>query len=114
MLDTLKGSIGHVASGYFIDRMAYICLDQPWLVDASVHFLFLSNLSIIDRSWGARGYRYAMMTAGRMGERLYIAATAMGIGCCGIGAFYDRNAANLIGLNDDSKLLYLVAIGHGE
>jgi len=114
MLDTLKGSIGHVIPGSFMDRMAYICLDQPWLADAAVHFLFLSNLDIIDRSWGARGYRYAMMTAGRMGEKLYVAATAMGIGCCGIGAFYDRNAANLIGLNDDSKLLYLVAVGPGE
>ena len=64
-----------------------------------------------DRTWGARGYRYAMLTAGRMGQRLYVAATAMGLGCCGIGALYDGEAAALLGLHGASKLLYLVAVG---
>ena len=46
-----------------------------------------------------------------MGERLYIAATAMGLGCCGIGALYDEEAAEQTGLNKDSRLLYLVGVG---
>jgi len=52
-----------------------------------------------------------MMTAGRMGERLYLSATAMGFGCCGIGALYDEEAAQLLGLQGASRLLYLVAVG---
>jgi nitroreductase len=35
----------------------------------------------------------------------------MGLGCCGVGAFYDEEAAKLLGLNKASSLLYLVAIG---
>ena len=46
-----------------------------------------------------------------MGQRLYVAATAMGLGCCGIGALYDGEAAALLGLNEASVLLYLVAVG---
>ena len=111
LLDTLRESVGLVASGLFMGKMAHICLDQAWLTNAAIHFLFLTNLDILDRTWGARGYRHAMMTSGRMGERLYIAATAMGLGCCGIGAFYDDEAAELIGLNEDSRLLYLVGVG---
>jgi nitroreductase len=65
----------------------------------------------LQRAWGPRGYRYAMMTAGRLGQRLYIAATAMGLGCCGIGALYDGEARELLGLNESSRLLYLVAVG---
>ena len=76
-----------------------------------MHVLFFANLEILERCWGSRGYRYAMLTAGRLGERLYVAATAMGIGCCGIGAFYDGEAAVSLGLNDHSRLLYLVALG---
>ncbi len=90
---------------------AHICLDQAWLAQAAVHFLFFSNLDLLDSTWGARGYRYAMLTAGRMGERLYLTATALGLGCCGIGAFYDWEAAELLGLNPKSRLLYLVAVG---
>lgn len=111
LLDTSEESTGLVRSGSFMDIMSHICLDQAWLAHASVHVLFLSNLDLLDRTWGVRGYRYAMMTAGRMGERLYIASTALGMGCCGIGAYYDRDAAELIGLNKESSLLYLVAVG---
>jgi SagB-type dehydrogenase family enzyme len=111
LLDTTEASVGLVTSGDFIESMAHICLDQQWLTNAAAHFLFLTNLDLVDRTWGARGYRYAMLTAGRMGQRLYMAATAMGLGCCGIGALYDGEAAELLGLNEASKLLYLVAVG---
>jgi SagB-type dehydrogenase family enzyme len=111
MQDASTGSVGRVCGGFFMDSMAHICLDQAWLSNAVVQFLFMTNLKTLDRKWGARGYRYAMMAAGRMGERLYLSATAMGLGCCGIGAFYDDEAAELLGINRESQLLYLVAVG---
>jgi SagB-type dehydrogenase family enzyme len=111
LLDTTKASLGLVTSGDFIASMAHICLDQQWLANAAMHFLFLTNLELMDRTWGARGYRYAMLSAGRMGQRLYLAATAIGMGCCGIGALYDGEAAERLGLNEGSRLLYLVAVG---
>jgi nitroreductase len=73
--------------------------------------LFLVDLASLDRTWGARGYRYAMTAAGRLGHRVYLAATALGLGCCGIGAFYDREVADLLGLDVTARLLYLVAVG---
>ena len=111
LLDGLSKSIGPAAAGSFIRQMTRICLDQAWLAQAAVHFLLMSNLRQLDEQWGPRGYRYALMTAGRLGERLYLAATALGLGCCGIGALYDQEAADLLGLNADSRLLYLLAVG---
>ena len=111
LLDTTKASLGLVTYGDFMESMAHICLDQQWLGNAAAHFLFLTNLELMDRTWGARGYRYAMLSAGRMGQRLYMAATAMGMGCCGIGALYDGEAAERLGLGEASRLLYLVALG---
>jgi nitroreductase len=72
----------------------------------------MSNLEILEKQWGARGYRHAMMTAGRLGHAVYLGATALGLGACGIGALYDREARELLGLNGESALLYLVAAGH--
>jgi nitroreductase len=71
----------------------------------------MSNLAELDRHWGPRGYRYAMLTAGGIGQALYLGAAALGLGCCGIGALYDGEARGLLGLNADSALLYLVAVG---
>ncbi len=112
LLDGNKESWGLVAAGDFMARSTSICLDQEWLVNAGVHFLFLANLDVLEKTWGSRGYRYAMLTAGRLGQRLYVAAEALGMGCCGIGALYDGEAMNMLGLNESSRLLYLVAVGN--
>ncbi len=112
LLDPVRQKSGQVFSGNMIEKMASVCLDQAWLKHAAVHFVFMSNLAMLETRWGARGYRYAMLTAGRLGHCLYLGATAMGLGCCGIGALYDNEAQNLLGLNDESALLYLVAVGN--
>jgi SagB-type dehydrogenase family enzyme len=112
LLDRKKESWALVSPAELMARSTSVCLDQEWLVNAGVHFLFLANLDVLDKEWGPRGYRYAMLTAGRLGERLYVAAEAMGLGCCGIGALYDGEAAEMLGLNQSSRLLYLVAVGN--
>jgi SagB-type dehydrogenase family enzyme len=111
LLDSLGSSLRPVVSGNFLADMSRACLDQAWLAYGALHFVFLTHFPWLESHWGPRGYRYAMMSAGRMGQRLYLAATAMGLGCCGIGAFYDGEASLLLGLNEDSRLLYLVAVG---
>lgn len=102
---------GLVKAGRFNSEMAHICLDQGWMAGAALHVVFISQLELLETTWGGRGYRYAMLKAGCAGERLYLAASALGLGCCGIGAFYDREAAALPGLGDASKVLYVVAVG---
>ena len=111
LLDSAADAIGNVHGTDLIPQMTAACLDQTWLKNAAAHFLFMTNLEKLDQVSGPRGYRYAMMTAGRLGHIIYLTATAMGLGCCGIGAFYDREAEQLLGLNRSSALLYLVAVG---
>lgn len=111
LLDPENRRIGLAAMGDKIREMATVCLDQEWLANSALHFLFMTNLDFIDRSRGARGYRHALMTAGRLGQAIYLGATALGLGCCGIGALYDGEARALLGLNDESALLYVVAVG---
>jgi len=111
VLDLEQGEMALSSQGFMTDKMAHVCLDQAWLANSALHFVFLTNLKLLDETWGPRGYRYAMLTAGRLGQRIYLATTAMGIGCCGIGAFYDDEAAHILGLNEQTRLLYLVAAG---
>jgi SagB-type dehydrogenase family enzyme len=111
LLDRTNRRFGLIGKGHLVDRMAHACLDQLWLRNANIHFLFFSDLDLLEQFRGTRGYRYANMGAGRLGERIYIMASALGLGCCGIGAFYDLEAADITGLNKSSQLLYLVATG---
>ncbi len=111
LLDPEKAQMGTIQNGDLTSRMSRTCLDQAWLARAALHVLVLADLEALDRTWGARGYRYAMLAAGRIGHRVYLAATALNLGCCGIGAFYDGEAGELLTLGGTSRLLYLVATG---
>lgn len=91
--------------------LARVCLDQAWIGRAAMNFLLAADLAAMEAALGARGYRYVMMHAGRVGQRLYMAAQELGLGCCGIGAMYDKEAAALLGLNHGSVLLYAVSAG---
>ena len=102
---------GLLKPGSFVAQMAGVCLEQLWLANAGALFSFVANLKALDDSCGARGYRHAMMEAGVLAQLLYMGSTALGLGCCGIGAFYDNEARVLLDLDDDSYMLYLVAVG---
>ncbi|MGQ9859610.1 MAG: SagB/ThcOx family dehydrogenase [Thermodesulfobacteriota bacterium] len=92
-------------------RMARVALEQGWMSRASIHVLLMSNLEALETRLGPRGYRYAMLAAGSLGQRIYLAGTALGMGACGVGAFYDHEAAGVLGLNGESRLLYLLTVG---
>ncbi len=110
-IDRTQRRFGVIQEGIFGEKIAHTCLNQEWLKNAGLHFIFTCNIDELDKKYGPRGYRYAMMNAGKIGQLLYITATSLGLGCCGIGAFYDDEAMNLLDLDGDSRLLYLVAVG---
>jgi len=100
-----------MAEGRFAPKLANVCLDQEWIKAAGINFLFMANLKELEKAFGPRGYRYIMFNAGRIAQRIYLAAHDLGFGCCGIGALYDEEAKSLLELNEDSALLYGVAAG---
>ena len=110
-IDPHTHAIGQVHPGAFSAEMARIALNQQWMESAGLQFFFVAPLSVIETLWGPRAYRYTMISAGRLAHRIYLGATALGLGCCGIGAFYDQNASDLLRLNNSSALLYIVAAG---
>jgi SagB-type dehydrogenase family enzyme len=110
-IDPHAHAIGQVRSGEFSADMSRIALNQQWMESAGLQFFFVAPFSVSETLWGPRAYRYAMISAGRLAHRIYLGATALGLGCCGIGAFYDRDASTLLGLNPLSALLYMVAAG---
>jgi SagB-type dehydrogenase family enzyme len=59
-----------------------------------------------------RTYRYVLMEAGHIGQNIYLAATAMGLGTCAVGAFLDQELNGLIGLDGQGETaLYLFPVG---
>jgi SagB-type dehydrogenase family enzyme len=92
-------------------RAARACLDQAWVGRAALNLVLWADPKRLRQTAGERGYAQAMLAAGRAGQRLYLAATALGLGCCGVGAFYDDELALAAGLPQGVWPLYLIAAG---
>ena len=59
-----------------------------------------------------RTYRYVMMETGHVGQNLYLAATALGLGVCAVGAFFDDALNDLLGLDGQTEAaLYITSVG---
>jgi SagB-type dehydrogenase family enzyme len=91
--------------------LARAALGQLWVGQASLVLVLWADLEALDESHGPRAYRHAMLAAGRAGQKLYLAATALGLGCCGVGAFYDQEVARYAWLPEKGRALYLLACG---
>ena len=89
-------------------------LDQDVIGDAAAIFVLAIDRSALaaDAAGAARGYRHAFIESGLLGERVYLEAGARGLGVCAVGAFYDEEAAALVG-NDPAQewIVHFAALG---
>ena len=86
--------------------------EQHWAAKASVVFYWSMVPYRAEWRYGIYAHRIAMMDIGHVGENLYLAATALGLGTCGIGAFQHELCCRLFGLDDKEEyIVYTAPVG---
>ncbi len=87
-------------------------LGQRMCAAAAVVFLWTGVFPRSKWKYRQRAYRYVYLDAGHIGENLYLAATALGLGCCTVGALFDDDLNALLGVDgEEESVLYLGAVG---
>lgn len=87
-------------------------IGQTMLGQAQVCFVLSAIFQRTRWKYRERTYRYVLLEAGHIGQNLYLAATAMGLGACAVGAFLDDNLNDLLGLDgEEEAVLYIIAVG---
>ena len=104
-LDLLKdGDLG--------PRIAAVCLDQSMARQAAA---VLAWTVVVPRSqWKylQRCYRYVYMDLGHLGQNFYLVAEALQLAACTIGAIYDDEGNDLLGIDGiDESLSYVGVVG---
>ncbi len=87
--------------GDFSQKAGYLYLEQYNLAAQGALALFLTS--------SGENYQALYQKAGIIGHRLYIAAEYLGLGCSGIGAYYDDEVNAF--LENDEMVLYALAVG---
>jgi len=104
--------LAQLAQGDFSVALAQACLGQSACAEAPV---VLACGAVVDRcawKYGDRAYRYIYMDAGHMGAQVQLAAVALGLASVNIGAFFDDEVNNLLGLDGQREIVvYLTAVG---
>lgn len=97
--------------GNVADRLLHLSLGQEIAYHSAAVLIFAAPAAAALDRYGDRAYRYLHLEAGVIGERFQLAAGAMELGACGIAGFFDDEAAELVGIESDDWVLYLVTIG---
>ena len=85
---------------------------QEFCGAANVVFMKVINWEDMAYPDGDRGYRYACLRAGLMGEGLYLQGSALNLAVCGVGYFEDGSIGKLLGLEPNQEAcLYITAVG---
>lgn len=101
-------------SGDFRSETYFMCLGQDLASECAFALVHTADLAALAEAYGDRGYRYACMDAGQIGERLNLWAVHQGLGSSGIGGYYDDQANELLGAPLAHGILYISLVGVPE
>lgn len=98
--------------GHFGPELCEAGLGQEMLEEAACVFVWTAIVRRSKWKYRERAYRYIYMDVGHIGQTLYLAATALDIGCCAVGAFFDEEVDRVIGVDGKNEIsVYVGAVG---
>ncbi|HUX07437.1 MAG TPA: SagB/ThcOx family dehydrogenase [Acidobacteriota bacterium] len=83
------------------DDLTVACMGQRFIAKANAFLVISLDFARLEAP-GA--YRIAGLDAGIVGQFAYLAAEALGAGCCGIGAFFEDELSRLIGYDGSDRI----------
>jgi SagB-type dehydrogenase family enzyme len=111
-LDTENFQLELVRPGFCGEDIALACLDQQFMSQAAVVFIWTAVFRRNFQKYGNRGFRYVLLDAGHICQNTLMAAEATGGGGCPVAAFFDEEMNRIVGVDGtEEATLYLAAIG---
>ena len=99
-----EGDLGRAA--------AQTALGQEMVASSGVVFVWTSVTARCKSKYGERGYRYMYLDAGHIGAHVSLAAEALGLGTCAIGALFDDEVNDLLGVDGvEETVVYMTSVG---
>lgn len=99
--------------GDFSRKVAVAALAQRMCSEAAVVFIWTAIFARSKWKYNQRAFRYIYLDAGHIAQNLALAATSIGLGSCQIGAFFDDEVNQIIGVDGvQESAIYLSSVGH--
>jgi len=93
--------------------LAEAALDQEFIDEAPIDLVFCVNPRRPAQRYGERGRNlYCILDTAASVENALLAAHALGLGTCWVGAFHDNMVARVLGLPPDMRVVAIVPLGY--
>jgi SagB-type dehydrogenase family enzyme len=113
--DVKKHQLEQLKRGDFRTDIARAALDQDMAYSANAVFVWTGIFERSKWKYKQRAYRYVYLDAGHIAENLALAAVALGLGTCQIGALYDEEVNALIDIDGaEESILYMSTVGYPQ
>ena len=110
--DVVEFRLSLIKEGDFSRPIAGAALNQDLAADAAVVFIWVAVIQRCRQKYRQRAYRYIYLDCGHIAQNLYLAATALNLGCCGIAAMFDDEVNDLVGVDGkEETAIYLATVG---
>jgi SagB-type dehydrogenase family enzyme len=101
-----------LAEGAFGPHLAHAALGQGFVADAAAVVVWTAVLPRCSWKYGPRALRYLGLDLGHVCQNLALAAQALGLSCCPVAAFLDRELNAVLEVDgSDEFAYYLAAVG---
>jgi SagB-type dehydrogenase family enzyme len=91
--------------------VAGAALEQSCIEEAPLLFVFAAVVKRTEAHYGDRAERYVQIEAGCAAENLMLEAAALGLGSVAIGAYYDDDVNEVLGLQKGCEAYLIVPVG---
>ena len=100
-------------TGHLGHDIVMAALNQKMCIEAAAIFIWTAVFGRSKWKYKQRAYRYVYLDAGHIAGNLTLAATAVGLGTCQIGAIFDDEVNAIIGVDGkEESAIYLSLVGH--
>ncbi len=106
------GSLKRMWDGDARNALARASLGQMWMSRAPINLVITAEYARICGKYGDRGVRYAMIEAGHVGQNIFLAAEALGLGAGIVGAFSDREVIRVMKIPGSHEPLLIMPVGY--
>lgn len=87
-------------------------LHQLWMARAPVNLVLTAEYERIEKKYGSRGKRYALMEAGHACQNIFLQAEALGLAAGIVGAFDDDRLSRTLHLPPAHRPLIVMPVGY--
>ncbi len=110
--DPLRHTITMVKPGDHREQLYRASLYQECIMSAPVHIVITGIFDRTTSRYGEHeGTKYVYMEAGHVSQNIYLMVTALKLGTVAVGAFEETRVKEILGIPNESRVLYIMPVG---